>query len=88
MADHPAGKQSTTLHKTSALDADSTSKLVSAGLVVLAILGVFTVFSDAIAAAWSPNAPATTTTVSAAAPVVPAPTPTAPPPATGAGTSP
>jgi hypothetical protein len=33
--------------------------------VVLAILGVVTVFSDAIAAVWSPSAPATAVTTTA-----------------------
>ncbi len=53
MADHPEGEQSTT--------ADRTSALVAAGLVMLAVLGVVTIFSDAIAAAWSPNASAAAT---------------------------
>jgi len=73
MADHPAGKQSTTV--------DRTSALVAGGLVALAVLGVVTVFSDAIAAAWSPSAPATAATASAS-------TPAAPSPPTGAGGSP
>ena len=60
MADHPEGQQSIT--------ADRTSALVASGLVVLAILGVTTVFSDAIAAVWSPSAPATAATTTAAAP--------------------
>jgi len=60
MADHPEGQQSIT--------ADRTSALVASGLVVLAILGVATVFSDAIAAVWSPSAPATAATTTAAAP--------------------
>ena len=60
MADHPEGQQSNT--------ADRTSALVASGLVVLAILGVATVFSDAIAAVWSPSAPATAATTTAAAP--------------------
>jgi hypothetical protein len=70
MADHPEGQQSIT--------ADRTSALVAGGLVVLAILGVATVFSDAIAAVWSPSAPATAATTTAAAPA---------PPPTGAGGS-
>jgi hypothetical protein len=49
MADHPEGQQSITV--------DRTSALVASGLAVLAILGVVTVFSDAIAAVWSPSAP-------------------------------
>jgi len=60
MADHPEGQQTIT--------ADRTSALVASGLVVLAILGVTTVFSDAIAAVWSPSAPATATTTTVAAP--------------------
>jgi hypothetical protein len=60
MADHPEGQQSIT--------ADRTSVLVASGLVVLAILGVTTVFSDAIAAVWSPSAPATASTTTTAAP--------------------
>jgi hypothetical protein len=54
MADrhHPAPPQSTT--------ADRTSALVAGGLALMAIVGVVTVFSDAIAAAWSPASPAAT----------------------------
>lgn len=81
MADHPAGKQSTTGDRTRALDVDSTSKLVLGGLVALAVLGVVTVFSDAIAAAWSPNTPASPATA------VSTPAPAAPSPPTGAGGS-
>ena len=69
MADHPEGRQSITV--------DRTSALVASGLVVLAILGVVTVFSDAIAAVWSPSAPPTAATTAAAAPA----------PSTGAGGS-
>ena len=69
MADHPEGQQSNT--------ADRTSALVAGGLVVLAILGVVTVFSDAIAAVWSPRAPATAATTTTTA---------APPPSNLAGT--
>jgi len=60
MADHPEGQQSITV--------DRTSALVASGLVVLAILGVVSIFSDAIAAVWSPSAPATAATTTAAAP--------------------
>jgi hypothetical protein len=81
MADHPAGKQGTTVDRTSALDVDNTSKLVSGGLVALAVLGVVTVFFDTIAAAWSPSAPASAATASA-------PAPAAPSPPTGGGGSP
>jgi len=97
MADHPAGKQTTTVDRPSALVVvDRTSRLVAGGLVVLAVLGVVTVFSDAIAAAWSPNAPAGATpsaSTTAAAPIVSPPSPTAPAspapsPATGPGGSP
>jgi hypothetical protein len=77
MADHPAGKQSTT--------GDRTSALVASGLVVLAVLGVVTVFSDAIAAAWSPNAPASAPPSPAT--IVSAPASPAPSPPTGAGGS-
>jgi len=47
---HPAPVESTT--------ADRTSALVAGGLALMAVLGVVTVFSDAIAAAWSPSSPA------------------------------
>jgi hypothetical protein len=46
MADHPEAKQITT--------GDRTSAWVAAGLVLLAVTGVATVFSDSIAAVWSP----------------------------------
>jgi uncharacterized iron-regulated membrane protein len=86
MADHPEAHQSTT--------ADKTSALVASGLVVLAILGVVTVFSDAIGAAWSPNATASaagatsTATPAAQATTEPAPsTPAAAPTPAGTGGS-
>jgi hypothetical protein len=54
MADrhHPAPPQSTTV--------DRTSALVAGGLALMAVVGVVTVFSDAIAAAWSPASAAAT----------------------------
>jgi hypothetical protein len=73
MADHPEAKQSTT--------GDRTSALVAGGLALLAAVGVVTIFSETIAAAWSP--PATT---SAAAAERPAPAPPPPSPAPGAQT--
>jgi len=71
MADHPEAKQSTT--------GDRTSALVAGGLALLSVIGVATLFSEAIAAAWSPVS-------SAPAAAEPAPGP-APPSlqATGAG---
>jgi len=53
MADHPEAKQTTT--------GDRTSALVAGGLALLAVVGVATVFSETLAAAWSPapSAPAT-----------------------------
>ncbi len=77
MADHPEAEQITT--------GDRTSALVAGGLAVLAVLGVVTIFSDVIAAAWSPvsagpsasaSAPASspaTTTAAPTAPTAPAP---------------
>ena len=52
MADHPGAKQSTT--------GDRTSALVAGGLALLAAVGVGTIFSETIAAAWAPapSAPA------------------------------
>ena len=46
MADHPEAKQSTT--------GDRTSALVAGGLALLAALGVGTIFSETLAAAWAP----------------------------------
>jgi len=63
MADHPEGQQSITV--------DRTSALVASGLVVLAILGVVSIFSDAIAAVWSPRATVPAGTTTAAAPAAP-----------------
>jgi hypothetical protein len=50
MADHPEAEQVTT--------ADRTSALVAAGLVLSAVVGVATIFSESIAAAWSRTSPA------------------------------
>jgi len=83
MADHPEAEQSTTV--------DRTSALVASGLVLIAVLGVFTVFSDAIAAAWSPNATTNaagvTSTLSAPATPEPAIATPAAPASAGAGGS-
>ena len=78
MADHPEAEQITT--------GDRTSALVAGGLTVLAVLGVVTIFSDVIAAAWSPaaagpsasasapaSAPASSSAATPAAPTAPAP---------------
>ena len=82
MADHPEGQQTIT--------ADRTSALVASGLVMLAILGVVTLFSDAIAAVWSPSASASAA-AAAPAPVnpagTPAPSPAGTPATFGAGGS-
>ena len=61
MADRPEAEQITT--------GDRTSALVAGGLVVLAALGVFTVFSDVIAAAWAPPA-GTSASASTASPTL------------------
>jgi hypothetical protein len=49
MADHPEAEQITT--------GDRTSALVAAGLVLSAVVGVATIFSESIAAAWSRTSP-------------------------------
>jgi hypothetical protein len=67
MADHPEAKQITT--------GDRTSAWVAAGLVLLAIAGVGTVFSDSIAAAWSPPAAAEPSAGVQSTPASPSPSP-------------
>jgi hypothetical protein len=66
MADRPEAKQSTT--------SDKTSALVAGGLVLLAVTGLVTIFSDSIAAAWSPPA-AAAEPATASSPPPPAPLP-------------
>ncbi|HET6147446.1 MAG TPA: hypothetical protein VFH68_07910 [Polyangia bacterium] len=73
MADHPEAKQSTT--------GDRTSALVAGGLALLAVVGVATVFSETLAAAWSPAS-------SAPAPAEPATGPASPSPPSGGGAPP
>jgi hypothetical protein len=51
MADHPEAEEITT--------GDRTSALVAVGLVLSAVIGVATIFSESIAAAWSRTSPAT-----------------------------
>jgi hypothetical protein len=63
---------------------DRTSALVAGGLALMAVIGVASVFSDAIAAVWSPSTPA------AGEPAAPVPTghaggPAANPPGVPAG---
>ena len=74
MADHPEGPQITT--------GDRTSAWVAAGLVLLAVTGVATIFSESIAAAWSPPSAADPST---AAPAAPATAPSAPGPQAASG---
>jgi hypothetical protein len=65
MADHPGAKESIT--------ADRTGALVAGGLVLLAVVGVATVFSETLAAAWSPAPTAPAAIELSAAPVPPSP---------------
>ena len=76
MADRPEAEQITTSERTSAL--------VAGGMVVLAVLGVFTVFSDVIAAAWSPPAAAASGSTASASIASPSPS-ASPAPASGDG---
>ena len=75
MADHPGAKESTTV--------DRTSALVAGGLALLAVIGVASVFSETIAAAWSPAPAAPATAEPAPGPAAPS-----PPPVGGASANP